>query len=181
MNKKAAQFVIETLKTLLFSIFCVLVITHFIALPCMVDGSSMYPTLTDGDRGFSSIIGRTLDGIDRFDIVVIKTDEKLLVKRVIGLPGETVQYVDDHLYINGEEVTEDFLDSAYVNNEKVRQNRSLFTNNLSITLGEDEYYCLGDNRIVSRDSRYYGPFSSAQISSRGFLRYFPFLSFGSVH
>ena len=147
----------------------------------MVDGHSMYPTLNDGDRGFSSIIGRTLDGIERFDIVVIKTDEKLLVKRVIGLPGETVQYSNDHLYIDGVEVAEDFLDSAYMNSEKQRANRSLFTNDLTITLGEDEYYCLGDNRIISKDSRYYGPFSNAQISSRGFLRYYPFQSFGSVH
>lgn len=128
----------------------------------------MYPTLHDGDRGFSFIITRNIN-IERFDICVVDGDDidYLLVKRVIGLPGETIEYIDNKLYVNGEYIEEDFL-SQEVN-----------TYDFSITLGENEYYCLGDNRENSNDSRHYGAFKKEEIKSTKFFIYYPFSDFGA--
>ncbi len=142
------------------------VILHFILLPVEVDGSSMYPTLEDGQRGYSFIIKKTL-GVQRFDIAVIEeSEDKLLVKRVIGMPNETLEFRNNTLYINGEEMKEDFL------------KEDVYTEDFSIELGDDEYFMMGDNRSVSRDSRYYGPFSLKDIRSTGIFVFFPFDDFG---
>lgn len=128
----------------------------------------MYPTLQDGDRGFSFIITRNI-AINRFDICVIdsKKADKLIVKRIIGLPNEKVTYKDNKLYINDEYVEETFLGD------------DVYTEDFEVILGDDEYFCLGDNRSVSRDSRYYGAFNKAEIKSTDFFGYFPFSRIGA--
>ncbi len=165
---------IDLIKTFLISAVCVFVCVNFIVRPVRVKGSSMYPTLKDGDYAFSNIIGTKISEFKRFDIVVIYVPEKkeYLVKRIIGLPNETVSYEDDKLYINGEYVEEPFLDTEYRN-----EYDGTFTEGVTeITLGDDEYYCLGDNRPNSRDSRYYGTFSKSQFTSKGLLILWPFSS-----
>lgn len=155
--------------SLLSGVAIVLLLVNFVLRPCVVDGTSMAPTLSDGDRGLTFIITRNL-GIERFDICIIEAvdngKEKLLVKRCIGLPNETIEYKDNCLYINGEYVPEDFV------------NEGGKTEDFKIVLGDDEYFCLGDNRSVSKDSRYYGPFSSDNIKSTGFFTLYPFSNFG---
>lgn len=166
--------------TLLISFTAVFLLVSYVVRPIRVEGNSMYPTLESDSLGFSNIIGRNTSGIDRFDIVVIKVsnDEgtKYLVKRVIGLPGDTIRYESGVLYVNGEVTEEPFLDSNYVTSYG---GIGTFMGNLSeITLGDDEYYCLGDNRPVSRDSRYYGPFKGTDIISKGAFIIFPLSDFG---
>lgn len=146
-----------------------LILVNFILKPYKVNGTSMYPTLKDGDFGYSFIITKKL-GINRFDTVVIEVNttdvEKLLVKRVIGMPNETVEIKNNKLFINGEYIEQTFIEP------------DVYTEDLYITLGEDEYYCLGDNRPVSRDSRYYGPFLEKDIISTHLLVLWPITSFG---
>ena len=138
-------------------------------MPCVVEGTSMYPLLHDNDYGYSFIISRNL-GINRFDIAVIKVsdglNEKLLVKRVIGLPNEKVTYKNNKLYINDEYIEETFL------------NDDVNTNDFEVVLKDNEYYCLGDNRSVSRDSRSYGPFMKENIVSTHLFILYPFNNFG---
>ena len=163
-------------KTLLISLVSVYLIVHYIFLPVQVKGTSMYPTLEDKALGISNKIGFTLNGLKRFDIVIIHMDDNnnYLVKRIIGLPGETISYKEDKLYINGEYVEEPFFDESYRSSSS-----HPFTNDFEeITLGENEYYCLGDNRPSSRDSRYYGPFLKEQLSSKGVFIFYPFSKFG---
>ena len=113
--------------------------------------------------------GRRMIGIKRFDVAVIKTGDdsssKLIVKRVIGLPNETLEFKDNKLYINGEYVEEPFLNNTN-------------TADFKEVLGSNEYFCMGDNREVSRDSRFYGPFSSKQIRSTHLMIFYPFARFG---
>ena len=141
-----------------------------------VKGSSMYNTLEDGYFGFSDLLGYRLTGLKRFDIVIVYLAEKkeYLIKRVIGLPGETVEYRNNQLYINGEPVEEPFLDESYTSTYP-----GSFTGDFKTEkLGEDEYFCMGDNRPHSSDSRYYGAFHKSDIVSKGVFVVYPFKGFG---
>ena len=172
--------------------------------PVRVDGHSMDPTLADSE--YLLVINKL--PIDRFDIVVASETEngktKEIVKRVIGLPGETIEYKNDVLYINGKETDEpylkdyiqkfkeDKLQSTYSgkgfeeNGELFRQMAQIaeaFTVDkdgnatFSITLKKDEYLLLGDDRIVSKDSRQVGAFKKEQIKGEAVLRLWPPLPF----
>jgi len=164
MKKKS--FLLETIEFLLSSILIVFLLIKFILMPCVVSGGSMSPILSDGDFGYSFVVTRNL-GIKRFDIVVIRiNEEKLLVKRVIGLPGETIAYKNNQLFVNGIQIDEDFL------------GENVLTQDMEVILSSDEYYCLGDNRQVSRDSRYYGPFKDKEILSSHLFVIYPFKDLG---
>lgn len=170
--------VLSFIRDLAICIVAVFLITSFIFLPVQVKGNSMYPELNDKALGFSNVMGYNISGLKRFDVVIVYVAEKdeYLVKRVIGLPGETVSYLNGQLYINGAAVKEDFLDKDYV----ASYNGTFMQDVSAITLGDDEYYCLGDNRPHSTDSRYYGPFKKSNIKSKGIFIFWPFSQFGVV-
>lgn len=168
MNKnKIVEIIKSVIESALLGLIIALLIVNFVFISVVVQGSSMEPCLEENQKGISFIIGKVF-GINRFDIVVIENDEneKLLVKRVIGLPNEKVEFRDNKLYINDEIVAEDFLKEGTV------------TENLEIILDEDEYFCLGDHREVSKDSRYYGPFTTKQIVSKGIFVFYPLNEIG---
>ena len=162
------EIIKDFIRNVLIALALVIVLINFVIMPCVVEGTSMNNTLFANDFGYSFIISRKL-GIKRFDIAVIKVgdknDSKLIVKRVIGLPNETIEYRDNKLYIDGELYEEEYLGNVS-------------TDDLKITLSDNEYYCLGDNRPVSRDSRFYGPFNSEQIVSTHLLILYPLKDFG---
>jgi len=166
---KYKNAIIETLKTIAIAYLLSLIILKFVIMPCVVQGSSMNPNLNNDDYGYSFIITKNIK-INRQDIVVISVDkndsESLLVKRAIGLPNDHVQYINNQLYVNDELIEEPYLQY------------DAYTEDLDIYLGDDEYYCLGDNRNVSRDSRYYGSFSKDDILATHILIIFPFSDFG---
>lgn len=167
--EKKKSFFNSFIFDFLVAFLCCTLLFNFVLKPCQVDGTSMVPTLADGDKGYSFIITKKL-GIKRFDICIIQATlegkDRLLVKRCIGMPNETIEYKDNRLYINDEYVPEDFVKENSV------------TNDFKVELGEDEYYCLGDNRNVSRDSRFYGSFSSKDILATNFFAIYPFKNFG---
>ncbi len=170
----------DMIVTIVTTMIVCLIITRFFFMPVRVKGTSMYPTLYNGSIGFSSIISRRVSGVERFDIVIIYVEEKdeNLVKRVIGMPGETISYNKGTLYIDGNPIEEYFLDDEYVKQQVDLSYHDYFTDDFTYTLGEDEYYCLGDNRLVSSDSRFYGPFSSEDIVSKDIFIIYPFGKFG---
>lgn len=133
----------------LLVILAILVLRIFFT-PFFVIGPSMQPTLKNGNIGISYNHSKN---IKRNDIVLIKNQatKKTIIKRVIGLPGEKVEYKDSKLYINDKEYKDTFSD---------------ITADYSITLGDNQYCCLGDNRPVSADSRTFGSFSINDIKSK---------------
>ena len=145
----------------------------------VVSGNSMYPILEDKEDVLINVAASYLTKIDRFDIVVVKNENEehdLWVKRVIGLPGETIAYKDGKLYVNDQIVEEPFLDTTYM--EKIMKEKALsvFTQDMEeVTLKKDEYFLAGDNRVNSLDSRTasVGPFHRNQIIAKGVFVYSP--------
>ncbi len=177
-KKRIVYEIVNTIITFLVCLVIMALVTSYIARPVHVDGNSMYPTLNDGDVSLSFLMGIDRDDIERFDIVVLYIEEenKYIVKRVVGLPNETVSIENDQLYIDGVLVEQTFLDETYVESQSVLNH---FTSDVeSITLGDNEFFVLGDNRPNSLDSRAYGAFQSEQIVSKDIFVMFPFNRIG---
>lgn len=147
-------------------IILVIMVRTFLITPAIVNGDSMDDTLSDGDVVLVNKIGLTVKGINRYDIVVVDFNEELLVKRVIGLPNETIEYKNNELYINGvkEEKTHEFEE----------------TEDFNFETKENEYFVLGDNRDISKDSRYIGVINKNQMKGKVNFVLFPFKDFGIV-
>ena len=147
MGKIFKSEIFKTVMSYLLIIVCVILIRIFFIDPVRVDGGAMDTTLANGQIMILNKIVYKRNDIKRFDIVVIDEGDKAIIKRVIGLPGETVEYKDNKLYINGQE-TED----PYPSTE---------TDDFSITdIGHtkvpgDCYFVMGDNRANSSDARYW--------------------------
>ena len=166
---------LDLLKTFIICFIAVFLLTTFGVKPVRVDGRSMYPTLEDGEVGLMNVFSAKFTDIDRFDVVVAYNEEsgENWVKRVIGLPGDTVYAKDDVVYVNGLPIEEPYLDTDYVN--QIRERGDYFTQDFDkITLGEDEYFLMGDNRVVSYDSRRVGPFKRDDIKGKGIFILYPF-------
>ncbi|MBQ8891759.1 MAG: signal peptidase I [Bacilli bacterium] len=147
-------------------IIVVFLVKQFIVTPIRVNQSSMNNTLYDKDIMILDKISYRFTDIKRFDIVVIDKDSEYLIKRVIGLPGETVVYEDNKLYINNILVSENFLHkytSDYTLEEKIP---------------DGYYFVLGDNRPDSVDSRLIGLIKKEEIIGKTKLVIFPFNHFG---
>ena len=155
-------------ENLLFTILLliIIIIRIFFYSPIRVNGSSMYPTLQDKEFMILNKIGLQ-KGINRFDIVVVESNGKYIIKRVIGLPGESVMYNDNKLYINGKVVEDNYSKSETENFENV-------------ILKDNEYFVMGDNRGVSKDSRVIGPVNIKNIKGKTNLVIFPFSKLGIV-
>ncbi|WP_075876172.1 signal peptidase I [Merdibacter massiliensis] len=169
--------VFDFVKILLICFIVALGIKTFIAQPVYVDGSSMYPTLEDGEFGFTNLLGLRLDGIQRGDIVIVSHENEYWVKRVIGLPNETIECKDGVVYIDGKVLKETYLNTDYV--KDIEKSQGVFTSDFGpVTLGDDEYFVMGDNRVVSADSRIVGPFKRDQIVGKGVFVLLPFDQIG---
>ncbi len=153
-------------------IVIVILIKTYLFAPIMVKGESMYPTLHNKDIMILDKIKYKYSSIERFDIVVIRNDGKNIIKRVIGLPGDSVDYIDSNLYINGKMYVEKYLDSDV----KTLLNGADFEVD---NIPDDYYFVLGDNREVSKDSRSVGLINKKDIEGKATITIFPFDRLGS--
>lgn len=156
-------------------VVCMFFVFTSLIKPIRIIGDSMYPTLHNGDFGVMSGINNNADNIKRFEVVIIdcKQLDRMIVKRVIGLPGETIKYSDDKLYVNGVYQEETFLDKDYIEESLNARNQTLFTSDFEVTVNEGEVFVLGDNRLNSTDSRVLGSFSFDSIEGHNGLVLFP--------
>lgn len=167
----------EWLKAVLIALLLAFVIRYFLFAPIVVDGQSMMPTLQNSDRLIVNKIGYTINKPERFDIIVFHaTLEKDYIKRVIGLPGDSIAYENDELYINGELVEELYLD------EYQKDAYSLpFTGDFTLedftgvdVVPEGHLFVLGDNRQHSKDSRHIGFISYESVVGSASVIFWPF-------
>lgn len=165
----------DWIKSFLFALVIALVVKAFIFEPTQVQGSSMEATLHTGDRVIVNKVSLKFNELKRGDIVVLHfnpTDEDY-IKRVIGLPGDTIQLIDGFFYIDAKKLTESYAFGDYT--YPINQNEWV--------LGEGEYFVVGDNRKpgASKDSRDFGPVNIKDIKGVATLRFYPFgESFGRL-
>lgn len=144
-------------------IVAVILVRTYLVTPVKVSGESMSPTLS----GTEIMMLNKLGEVDRYDIVVVEKGEEKIIKRVYGLPGEKIQVLDNKIYINDQEITDNYGDGNTNDTE-------------AITLGKDEYFVLGDNREDSLDSRILGPIKASKIMGTTKLVIYPLGKFGNV-
>ena len=143
----------------------------------------MNPTLTQGDILFTQKISTYFNTFKRGDIVVLDgkgmdgyTKKEYLIKRIIGLPGETIRIADGAVYIKPADSNEFYLlQENYLpaGTRTIVMDDGMRKGYNEITLGENEYYCMGDNRPVSNDSRNLGPFDEKRIIAVAVIRVYP--------
>ncbi|MDY4516926.1 MAG: signal peptidase I [Lachnospiraceae bacterium] len=177
-QEKTAENTVKELLGMIVYIAVVLALTflvvRYVGQRTQVDGHSMEPTLYDQDNLIVDKISYRFRDPERFDIIVFPFQYKentYYIKRIIGLPGETVQIVDGDIYINGTILEEDYGKETMVSSGRAIN---------EIQLGEDEYFVLGDNRNHSEDSRFddVGNIKRSNIIGRAFIRIWPFSRFG---
>lgn len=171
----------ELVITLIIGIALALLAKNYLFSTNLVSGRSMASTLQDGDFLFTNRLTYHLNDPKRGEIVILQLDkekveelgyrEDMMIKRVIGLPGETVDLYNGDYYINGELLEEDYLDEGTITEVAVGNHWEL---------GDDEYFVSGDNRSHSSDSRNYGPLHKDEIKGKSIFRLFPFDRFGKI-
>ena len=180
------------IKVFVVSAIVILLFVNFVAHPVRVDGRSMYPTLKDGEFGFTNVGGVLLNGVKRGDIVVVTMEEKgqktHWIKRVIGMPGDTISCVNDIVFINGKVLDEtQYIDPDYRQscvdqfgyfNKVPNADNTDVQDFEEVKLGDDEYYVMGDNRPYSKDSRYVGPVKKSQLFAKNMLVLLPVSDIG---
>lgn len=142
-------------------LIAVILLRTFIVTPIKVNGSSMYNTL----EGNEIMLLWKLGEINRYDIVVAKTQSDTLIKRVYAFPNETIECKNGKIYINDKEINDPY---AFGETEDFNK----------VTLKENEYFIMGDNRFVSLDSRKIGPVTKDRIEGTTNFILFPFTKFG---
>jgi signal peptidase I len=160
----------ETVRYALLAAAIIIPIRIFIAQPFVVSGNSMFPTFRNGEYLVVDELSKYIGEYSRGDVVIIRYPQdpsKYFIKRVIGLPGETVTITNGSVTISGGNLTEPLaLDEPYVKNAK--------SDTLERTLDGTEYFVMGDNRAQSSDSRYWGPVPERLMDGKTLIRLFPF-------
>jgi signal peptidase I len=166
------------------SLAIIIPVRYFLIQPFYVKGASMEPNFHDHEYLVIDEISYRLGEVHRGDVIVFRypfDPQEYFIKRVIGLPGETIQFRSGDIYIYSDEHPDGFkLDESYLYD-------NLKTTSLTetkIKIGADEYYVLGDNRIASKDSRVFGAVNKSFLIGRVFFRGWPFnkiSAFGDVN
>ncbi len=168
----------EWFKAIAIAILLAFVIRYFLFAPVIVDGESMMPTLHNENRMVVNKISYRIGGPDRFDIIVFHAPEgKDYIKRIIGLPGDQVEYKNDILYVNGKKYEEPYLDEYKKQIKDGEPLTNSFTT-LEIPDGkqkvpEGTLFVMGDNRRFSKDSREIGFVSEDKVVGTANIVYWP--------
>ena len=173
--KKISGFLWETAKLVIISLIIIVPLRYFVIQPFFVLGASMKPTFENGDYLIVDEISYELGNPKRGDVVVFKypyDTSQYYIKRIIGLPGEIVEFKDGRVIIKNKDNPNGFsVDEAYLSDSKETFGGS------PVTLGFNEYFVLGDNRVASSDSRRWGALKDEFLIGKVWMRVFPFNDF----
>ncbi|MDD5146093.1 MAG: signal peptidase I [Candidatus Pacebacteria bacterium] len=176
--RKTLSFLWETLKVLIIALVIVVPIRYFLFQPFFVRGQSMEPNFENGDYLIIDELSYRFRSPERGEAIVFKYPQdttQRYIKRIIGLPGETVEIENGKITIYKENSEPKILNESDYLSLNIQT-----TGNLKITLGENEYFVLGDNRPVSSDSRRWGTVPKDDIIGRVYLRAWPISALAKI-
>lgn len=175
--KKFLASVWETAEVVIIALVTVFIIRTFIAQPFLVSGASMEPTFHDGNYLLIDELTYRFREPERGEVIIFRNpqnEKEYFIKRIIGLPGETLTIGDNQITITTTTGTEFAIDEPYLNDATRTFGEK------TVTLPPDEYFVMGDNRGNSFDSRNWGPLSAEEIVGIARLRLFPFSQLGAI-
>lgn len=161
-------------RDILLSLFIAAVVIVFLCQPVKVEGTSMLPQLADEQRIFVNKFVYHIDSVQRGDVIVFKFPEdssRSYIKRVVGLPGESVEIRKGTVYIDGRAIPEPYVVPRYRD----------IASHPAVAVPTGEFYVLGDHRNTSNDSRTWGTIDEAYITGKAVFAYWPPARFGVVH
>jgi len=170
--RKIYAFLLDTVQTLLLVFAVFLVIYVYLFRPFQVSGNSMHPTFFDKQYILTNIITLKFNKLMQGDVVVFKAPndpEKDYIKRVIGIPGDTVMIKNGDVYVNGRLLNQD----AFLTSSAKTYGGSFLREGLAVTIPPDSYFVMGDNRSGSSDSREWGFVPLDSIIGKSFFVYWP--------
>jgi signal peptidase I len=174
--RKIGSLFLDFIETIVIALSIFLVIYLFFLQPHQVNGLSMVPNFQNGSYVLTDKVTYKMRTPQRGEVIVLHAPAAAhcpvgtgcdFIKRVLGLPGETIEVTNNAIYVNGEPLEEPYIP------EEFDTQPGEFTRNRTITLGSDEYFVSGDNRPYSSDSRAWGPITKDAIVGRAFFIYWP--------
>jgi len=183
MFKKILKFFLDSVQSLVLALSVFVLAYLFVAQPNQVHGTSMVPNFQDKEFLLTEKLTYYFREPVRGEVVIFKAppsepcseDECEYIKRVIGLPGETIRVLDGKVWVDGKILPEEYLPSDFVTNPG-----SFAREGKPVVIPQGEYLVLGDNRPHSRDGREFGPIPLESIVGRAFLRYWPVSELGII-
>jgi signal peptidase I len=191
-SRRALGCAFEVVETLVLTLLIYLVIHNFVAQPFEVQQSSMVPTIVDGEYILIDKLTTRFDGYHYGDVVVfnppsgsgLATDGIPFIKRIIGMPGDTVTLENGRVFITRPGESQVRIEEPYVVTEPDGSTAPTLCPREACPqewiVGDDEYFVMGDNRPSSQDSRVFGPINEDLILGRAWLRYFPLERIGLI-
>lgn len=174
--KRGGLFFLDSLQTLLIIASVLMIVYAFVIQPNEVSGSSMYPTFKNKEYLLSYLIDIRLDKYKRGDVIVFHSpidNEKLFIKRVIGLPGDRIRLENGNVYLNGML----FDETAYLAKEVKTYGGSFLPDGVEITVPAGTVFVMGDNRSYSSDSREWGFLKKSDVVGKSIVRILPLTEF----
>lgn len=174
MAKLISKFfkgIFDIIEFLIIGVTVIALIFIFVGQPVRVTGDSMLPNFEDGEQLIAEKVSIKYSTLQRGEVVILrhpKSNDTLLIKRVVGMPGETFKISSGKVLIDGKE-----LEEPYLSDNTSTPGYGEITNGEELTIPENSYVVLGDNRENSSDSREWGPIIKGLIIGRGFLVYYP--------
>jgi signal peptidase I len=181
--QKIGEFFLDLVETVVIALSIFLVVYLFFMQPHQVNGQSMVPNFQSGEYVLTDKISYKIGEPKRGDVIVFHAPESAscpkgtgcdFIKRVLGLPGETIEVKDNSIYVNGAALKEQYIPSDF------ETAAGKYTKNKPVLLGPNEYFVSGDNRPYSSDSRAWGPIQKSDIVGKAFFRYWPLSEMGAI-